>query len=144
MALGVCAYFSPARHYSPRKLDHKTLEEIRTRAVQRVQAGESPEAVIQTLGFTRSCIYEWLARYRAGGWAGLKAKALAGRPESRGAAGTSSGVFRPDPRCTHTGRTSIRSSRPSPPEPDPIGPASREQDCGHRCFRKLVRRAAVC
>jgi len=64
-----------------RKLDHKTLEEIRTRAVQRVQAGESPEAVIQTLGFTRSCIYEWLARYRTGGWAGLKAKALAGRPK---------------------------------------------------------------
>jgi transposase len=63
-----------------RKLDHKTLEEIRIRAVERVQAGESPESVIQTLGFTRSCIYDWLARYRAGGWNGLKAKALAGRP----------------------------------------------------------------
>jgi len=46
-----------------------------------VQAGESPETVIATLGFTRSCIYEWLARYRAGGWNGLKAKALAGRPK---------------------------------------------------------------
>lgn len=64
-----------------RKLDHKTLEEIRIRAVERVQAGESPETVIQTLGFTRSCIYEWLARYRAGGWNGLKAKALTGRPK---------------------------------------------------------------
>jgi transposase len=64
-----------------RKLDHKTLEEIRIRAVQRVQAGESPEMVIATLGFTRSCIYEWLARYRAGGWNGLKAKTLAGRPK---------------------------------------------------------------
>lgn len=64
-----------------RKLDHKTLEEIRIRAVQRVQAGESPEAVIATLGFTRSCIYAWLARYRAGGWNGLKAKALKGRPQ---------------------------------------------------------------
>lgn len=39
-----------------RKLDHKTLEEIRIRAVERVQAGESPETVIATLGFTRSCI----------------------------------------------------------------------------------------
>jgi len=64
-----------------RKLDHKTLEEIRIRAIQRIQAGESPETVIRTLGFTRSCIYEWLARYRAGGWGGLKAKALAGRPK---------------------------------------------------------------
>lgn len=64
-----------------RKLDHKTLEELRMRAVQRVQEGESPEAVIATLGFTRSCIYEWLARYRAGSWNGLKAKALAGRPK---------------------------------------------------------------
>jgi transposase len=63
-----------------RALDHKTLEEIRIRAVERVQAGESPEVVIQALGFTRSCIYTWLARYRAGGWGALKARALKGRP----------------------------------------------------------------
>jgi transposase len=49
-----------------RALDHKTLQEIRIRAVERVQAGESPEAVIQALGFTRSCIYTWLARYHGG------------------------------------------------------------------------------
>jgi hypothetical protein len=30
-----------------RKLDHKTLEEIRIRAVQQVQNGESPETVIR-------------------------------------------------------------------------------------------------
>src|SRR5258707_11571858 len=63
-----------------RALDHKTLEEIRIRAVERVQAGESPETVIQALGFTRSCIYTWLARYRSGGWGALKARALKGRP----------------------------------------------------------------
>ena len=63
-----------------RSLDHKTLEEIRVRAVERVQAGESPEVVIQALGFTRSCIYTWLARYRSGGWGALKARALKGRP----------------------------------------------------------------
>jgi transposase len=63
-----------------RSLDHKTLEEIRIRAVERVQAGESPEVVIKTLGFTRSCIYTWLARYRSGGWQALKAGTLKGRP----------------------------------------------------------------
>jgi len=63
-----------------RALDHKTLEEIRIRAVERVQAGESPEMVIETLGFSRSCIYTWLARYRTGGWGALKARALKGRP----------------------------------------------------------------
>lgn len=63
-----------------RALDHKTLEEMRIRAVERVQAGESPEVVIRALGFTRSCIYAWLARYRAGGFGALKARALKGRP----------------------------------------------------------------
>src|SRR2546426_1740718 len=63
-----------------RALDHKTLEEIRIRAVERVQAGESPEVVIKALGFTRSCIYTWLAAYRTGGWGALKAKELKGRP----------------------------------------------------------------
>ena len=30
-----------------RKLDHKTLEAIRIRAVEQVQAGESPEVVVE-------------------------------------------------------------------------------------------------
>lgn len=64
-----------------RKLSSKTLEEIRTRAVQRVQDGESPEIVIKTLGFSRACIYNWLARYRAGGWHGLKTGNRSGRPK---------------------------------------------------------------
>jgi len=63
-----------------RKLDHGTLEEIRIRAVQQVQAGESPEVVIRALGFSSRCIYSWLAMYRAGGWDALKAKRIPGRP----------------------------------------------------------------
>ncbi len=50
-----------------RKLDHKTLEEMRLRAVQRVQDGESPEVVCQVFGVSRAAIYNWLAMYRAGG-----------------------------------------------------------------------------
>jgi transposase len=69
-----------------RELDHKTLEEIRIRAVEQVQSGESPEIVIKALGFSRSCIYTWLARYRSGGWGALKARALKGRPAAIGAA----------------------------------------------------------
>lgn len=57
------------------------MEEIRIRAVQRVQAGESPETVIKTLGFARACIYNWLARYRAGGWHALETGSRSGRPK---------------------------------------------------------------
>ena len=59
-----------------RKLDHKTLEEIRIRAVKQVEAGESPEEVIKALGMSRPRIYEWLAAYREGGYEALKAKKL--------------------------------------------------------------------
>lgn len=64
-----------------RKLSAKTLEEIRTRAIQRVQDGESPETIIKALGFSRACIYNWLARYRAGGWHALKDRQKSGRPK---------------------------------------------------------------
>ncbi len=63
-----------------RKLDHKTLEEMRMRAVKRIQDGESPEIIARVLGVDRSTVYGWLARYRRGGWNGLKAKPLSGRP----------------------------------------------------------------
>ncbi|VVS93802.1 IS630 family transposase [Desulfoluna spongiiphila] len=63
-----------------RQLDHKTREAIRIRAIQRVEAGESPEQVIKSLGYHRSCIYEWLAKYNAGGIEALKTKKITGRP----------------------------------------------------------------
>ena len=63
-----------------RRLDHKTREEIRIRAVKRVEDGESPEVVIKALGSHRSCIYEWLAKYREGGLEALKTRPIPGRP----------------------------------------------------------------
>jgi transposase len=64
-----------------RKIGPKAMEEIRIRAVNRVQAGESPEVVIKTLGFSRACIYNWLARYRAGGLQALRTGNRSGRPK---------------------------------------------------------------
>jgi transposase len=68
-----------------RKINPKTMEEIRKLAVERVQAGESPETVIKTLGFCRACIYNWLARYRSGGWHALHTGHRSGRPKKIGA-----------------------------------------------------------
>ena len=63
-----------------RKLDHATLEEFRIRAIQAVQDGQHPNEVVRALGLGRRCIYNWLAAYRSGGLAALKAKRLLGRP----------------------------------------------------------------
>lgn len=62
-----------------RKLDHKTLTELRTRAVASVQAGESPEVVARALRVSRTAVYRWLALYRGGGWGSLDAKKRGGR-----------------------------------------------------------------
>jgi transposase len=70
-----------------RSLSHATLEEIRIRAVQRVEAGESPEVVVKALGFSRPRIYEWLALYREGGLEALRAKPVPGaKPKLEGKA----------------------------------------------------------
>lgn len=52
---------------------------IRKLAVGAVEErGYSPEAVIDMLGFSRSCIYDWLRRYREAGMAGLETQTAPG------------------------------------------------------------------
>jgi transposase len=56
----------------------------------------------KTPGFSRACIYNWLARYRAGGWDGLKPKPLAGRP-TKVTGGQMRGLY-----CTVAGKNPLQ------------------------------------
>ncbi len=68
------------RKYDGRKLDHKTLEALRIRTVERVLDGEDPEELAKGLGMNRATVYRWVQKYHYGGWAALKAKPVPGRP----------------------------------------------------------------
>jgi transposase len=68
------------RETDGRKLDHKTLEQLRIRAVRQIEQGAHPEHVAQALGMTRAAVYAWLAKYREGGLEALRAKPVPGRP----------------------------------------------------------------
>src|SRR5215813_15070020 len=65
-----------------RKLDHKTLEEIRRMAVQRVWEGEDPGEVVESYGFCRTTIYKWLraAEGKRRGLDALRSRKATGRP----------------------------------------------------------------
>src|ERR1022692_3303850 len=67
-----------------RTLDHKTLEEMRRMAVQRVREGERPSAVIGSLGLHRTVIYKWLnaAAGRGRGLRALRSTPATGRPRT--------------------------------------------------------------
>ena len=62
-----------------RKLSKKTKEEIRIRAIQQVQAGESPEVVIKAPGYIRTAIYNWLAKFAYVGYDVLRSTNASGK-----------------------------------------------------------------
>jgi len=65
-----------------RQLDHKTLEEMRRMAVQRVREGEKAAEVMASYGFSRTSIYRWLnaASGRGHGLKALRSRRGSGRP----------------------------------------------------------------
>lgn len=61
-----------------RTLDHKTLEHLRQLAIAKVQAGERPSAVAQSLGFYRTSIYRWIRAHQKGGEEALLSRTAKG------------------------------------------------------------------
>lgn len=62
-----------------RKLDHKTLESMRSNAVRRVvEDGEAPSAVMRSMGLCRTSIYPWLRAHARSGAAALAMKTSSG------------------------------------------------------------------
>src|SRR3954447_16266552 len=70
------------RENDGRKLDHRTLEAIRLRAVEQVEDGVPAAEVgrgLAALGLHRRTIYTWLTTERTAGRAALRAKPVPGR-----------------------------------------------------------------
>ena len=63
-----------------RRLNHKTLTELRKRAVASVQEGQHPQAAARAMGVNLRTVFRSLALYRSGGWGKLDARKRDGRP----------------------------------------------------------------
>lgn len=66
-----------------RSLDHKTLEEMRRLAVQRVRGGETQRAVAESMEVHPLTVWKWMRLYRRhGGDKALRSRVASGRPPS--------------------------------------------------------------
>ncbi|MEU8540273.1 winged helix-turn-helix domain-containing protein [Streptomyces sp. NPDC048717] len=68
-----------------RKIDRRTLEAIRLRAVQQVESGVRVEEVAAALGFSRAAVFAWVAKYRSEGEQSLHRRPAPGRAPILGA-----------------------------------------------------------
>ena len=66
--------------FDARKLNHEQLTDLRMRAIESIQNGESPYEVADILHVGVSTVFGWIALYRSGGWHALDAKKRGGRP----------------------------------------------------------------
>lgn len=62
------------------RTDAQVRSEKRVEAVKAVQRGDSPKLVARVMGIPVNTLYDWLARYRHGGWDALREGARSGRP----------------------------------------------------------------
>lgn len=68
-----------------RKLKPEQQEEIRRRAISAIHQGNPPSEVARTMQVSESSIFDWIARYRNGGWDALKTGRRSGRPKKANA-----------------------------------------------------------
>jgi transposase len=68
------------RESDGRKFDHHSLQVMRQQAIKAVQSGQSVPTVAQVLGVSTRAVYDWLAKFAAGGQQALLAKPISGRP----------------------------------------------------------------
>ncbi len=60
--------------------------EKRADAVKSVQRGEEPKVVSRVMNIPLNTLYDWLSRYRSGGWHALRDGSRSGRPKKVGGA----------------------------------------------------------
>ena len=64
-----------------RKLDHKTLEEFRMMAMERLEAGEKANSIMGSYGLCRTTIYKWMSNAKGRkGLEALRSRKAGGRP----------------------------------------------------------------
>lgn len=63
-----------------RTLNPAQQEELRRRVVAAIQGGMSPTQASRVFKVAPGSIFNWIARYRGGGWGALKTAARSGRP----------------------------------------------------------------